>query len=158
MLSGCVIHTGEAARDQPRRPPAAPHKAARKPAAKTPAAKTPTAQPTANTPQPGVPKMKFRTPKKTGNGTLVVEVSGGSCVVTIDGQSRGDKSIVKVAAKSGRHTVTCQPAGLSTQTQETDVQPNAIATVKFDVAASTPVGKAQKPLKTAPPVGRPKLK
>ncbi|MBI4954591.1 MAG: serine/threonine protein kinase [Myxococcales bacterium] len=63
--------------------------------------------------------------------TISVEVTGGTCALTVDGKNAGSASKVIVKIGPGKHTVVCTPPGGLPKKQEVTVKTGESVPVKF---------------------------
>ena len=89
-----------------------------------------------------------------GRSTIAVTVTGGTCVVAIDGEYKGLAAQSSHVVTAGAHVVTCQPADGALQEQRTEVAEGQTANVEFSLAGGT-TDKTSLPVSNQPPVGRP---
>jgi serine/threonine-protein kinase len=74
-------------------------------------------------------------PTKPSNeqGTLMAIAKGGTCAFSVNGQSKGTATSLRLAVPVGNYTVTCKPATGATKSKSVQVKGGATATASFQL-------------------------
>jgi serine/threonine-protein kinase len=91
----------------------------------------------AKTAEPVKPAEPTKPPEPTKpsneQGTLMAIAKGGTCAFSVNGQSKGTATSLRLSVPAGNYTVTCKPATGATKSKSVQVKGGATATASFQL-------------------------